>query len=70
MELPIKVNGKEYQITRWLEINNKDYLTYEDDENIYINQYEVENGNLKLLEVEETEKKVIIKEFERNYGKI
>ena len=64
MLIPMEINGKEYSVIDKINIDNKDYIVYEDKENIYVNAYTIENDNINLLEITEEEKNKVMKEIE------
>ena len=63
MLIPIEINGKEYNVIDRITIDNKDYIAYEDEDNIYINAYTIENDKMDLLEITEEEKEKVMKEI-------
>ncbi len=63
MLIPMEINGKEYNVIDRITIDNKDYIAYEDEDNIYINAYTIENDKMDLLEITEEEKEKVMKEI-------
>ena len=64
MLIPITINGKDYNVVGNVEIDNKNYIAYEDEDNIYINAYTFEDDKLNLLEITDEEKDKVIKELD------
>ena len=64
MLIPIEINGKKYDVVDSVTLNNKDYIIYEDKDNIYVNAYTMEDDKINILEITEEEKEMVIKEIE------
>ena len=49
----IKIDNKVYEYIDSKVINNRNFVLYADDENLYISEYEVVDNSMTLKEVEE-----------------
>lgn len=47
----IVIDNKKYEYVTSKKINNKNYIAYADDNNIFISEYLLNNNKLELLEI-------------------
>lgn len=51
--LDIVIDGKTYTYVNSITIENKNYISYEDEENEYICEYIIENGEVSFLPIDD-----------------
>jgi len=49
----INIDGKEFEYITSKKINKKNYVAYADNDNIYIAEFIIKDGNMKLMPIEE-----------------
>ena len=49
----INIDDKKYSFVDSIHLNGKNYIAYEDNDNIYISEYTIEEDELELLEVDD-----------------
>ena len=49
----INIDDKKYSFVDSIHLNGKNYIAYEDNDNIYIREYTIEEDELELLEVDD-----------------
>ena len=57
------INDKKYKLVKVLNIDNKNYIAYEDEESIYVNEYIFEDNQMKLNEISNQEFDKVVKEL-------
>lgn len=57
------INDKKYKLVKVLNIDNKNYIAYEDEESIYVNEYIFEDNQMKLNEISDQEFDKVVKEL-------
>ncbi|MBR6073074.1 MAG: DUF1292 domain-containing protein [Bacilli bacterium] len=51
----IRIDDKNYKFVDSINLNGKNYIAYEDDENTYISEYEIEDDEVKFTPVSDKE---------------
>lgn len=51
----IRIDDKNYKFVDSINLNGKNYIAYEDDENTYISEYEIEDDEVKFTPVSDEE---------------
>ena len=51
----IRIDDKNYKFVDSINLNGKNYIAYEDDENTYISEYEIEDDEVKFTTVSDKE---------------
>ncbi len=49
----IMIGNKSYEFVNSVHYNGKNYVAYSDKDNIYINEFVIEENNVRFLEVDE-----------------
>ncbi len=59
----ITINNKKFTYIDSITINNKNYVAYMDDDNVYISEYVMENGDITFLDVTDAIYDRVLKEL-------
>ena len=49
----IKIGNKSYEFVNSIHYNGKNYVAYQDKDNIYINEFIIEEKGIKFVEIDE-----------------
>ena len=61
--MSITINNKDYELIETVVFDNKKYIVYSDNIQIYINEYNLNGNNLEILPITKEELKKLKKEL-------